>query len=185
MTHICIGKMTIMGPNNGLSPGRCQAIIWTNAGRLLIGPSGTNFSEILIEIIIFPSNKIHLKVSSAKRRPFCLGLNVLKPSSWFRPAQCFINCLQMIQSIWPIWHGNENSLTTWWRHQMGTLFELLHLCEGNPPVISGLPSHRPETPSFHIFFKLRPNKRLSKQPIRRWFEQPSRSLWHHSNEITL
>ena len=27
-----------------------QAIFWTNAGVLLVGPLGTNFSEILIEI---------------------------------------------------------------------------------------------------------------------------------------
>ena len=55
-----------------------QAIIWTNAGLLLIGPFGTNFSEILIEILAFSFKKMRLKVSSAKRRPFCLGLNVLK-----------------------------------------------------------------------------------------------------------
>ena len=50
MTHICIGKLTNIGSDNGLSPGRRQAIIWTNAGMLLIGPLGTNFSEILIGI---------------------------------------------------------------------------------------------------------------------------------------
>ena len=46
----CVGNLTIIGSDNGLSPGRHQAIIWTNAGILLIGPLGTNFSEILIEI---------------------------------------------------------------------------------------------------------------------------------------
>ena len=51
--------------------------MWTNAGILLIGPLGTNFSEILIEILTFSFKKMHLKVSSTKRRPFCLGLNVL------------------------------------------------------------------------------------------------------------
>ena len=50
MTHICVGKLTIIGSDNGLSPGRCQAIIWTNAEILLIGPLGTKFSEMLIEI---------------------------------------------------------------------------------------------------------------------------------------
>ena len=50
VTHICVNKLTIIGSDNGLSPGRRQAIIWTNAGILLIGPLGTNFSEILIEI---------------------------------------------------------------------------------------------------------------------------------------
>ena len=33
--HICISKLTIIGSNNGLSPGRRQAFIWTSAGVLL------------------------------------------------------------------------------------------------------------------------------------------------------
>ena len=44
---------TIIGSDNGLSPGRRQAIIWTIAGILLIIPLGTNFSEIAIEIKTF------------------------------------------------------------------------------------------------------------------------------------
>ena len=75
--HICVGKLTIIGSDNGLSPGRRQAIIWTIAGILLIGPLGTNFSEILIEIHTFSFMKMHLKMSSAKWRLFCLGVNVL------------------------------------------------------------------------------------------------------------
>ena len=78
VTHICVGKLTIIGSDDGLSPGRRQAIIWTNAGILLIGPLGTNFNETLIEIHTFSFKKIHLKMSSGKWRPFCLGLNVLK-----------------------------------------------------------------------------------------------------------
>ena len=78
VTHICVGNLTIIGSDNGLSPGRCQAIIWTNAGILLIGPLGTNFSEIFIEIHTFSFKKMHLKMSSSKWRPFCLGLNVLR-----------------------------------------------------------------------------------------------------------
>ena len=48
--YICVSKLTSVGSDNGLSPGRRQAIISTNAGILLIGPLETNFSEILIEI---------------------------------------------------------------------------------------------------------------------------------------
>ena len=77
VTHICIGNLTIIGSDNGLSPGRRQAIIWTNAGILLIRPLGTNFSEILIEIHTFSFKKMHLKMTSAKWRLFCLSLNVL------------------------------------------------------------------------------------------------------------
>ena len=77
MTHICVGKLTIFGSDNGLSPGRRQSIIWTNDGILLIGALGTNFSEILIEIQTSSFGKNRLRVSSAKWRPFCLGLNEL------------------------------------------------------------------------------------------------------------
>ena len=88
MTHICVGNLTIIGSDNGLSPGRRQAIIWTNAEILLIRPLGTNFCEIIIGIQTFSFTKMHLKMSSAKWRPYCLGLNVLNhvskgaPGSW-------------------------------------------------------------------------------------------------------
>ena len=76
VTHKCVDDLTILGSDNGLSPGRHQAIIWTKDGILLIGPLGTSFSEI--EIHVFSFKKLHLKMSSGKWRPFCLGLNVLK-----------------------------------------------------------------------------------------------------------
>ena len=76
-THIWVSKLTIIASDNGLSPGRRQAIIWNNAGILSIGLFGTKFSEILIEILTFSLKKMRLKVSSAKWWPFCLGLNVL------------------------------------------------------------------------------------------------------------
>ena len=95
MTHICVGKITIIVSDNGLSPGRRQAIIRTNAGLLLIGPLGTNVSEILIEILTFSFKKIRFKVSSAKRRPFCLGLNVLSSYYW----DCYPGALSVSQVI--------------------------------------------------------------------------------------
>ena len=76
-TYICISKLTIICSDNGLSPGRRQAIIWTNDGLLLNGPLGTNFSEILSKIHTFSFKKMHLKTSSVKWRPFCLDVNVL------------------------------------------------------------------------------------------------------------
>ena len=75
--HICVGKLPTIGSDDGLSPGWHQAIIWINAGILLIGPLSINFSEIFIDIATFSFKKMHLKVSSAKWRPCCLGLNVL------------------------------------------------------------------------------------------------------------
>ena len=81
VTHICVGKLTIIDSDNGLSPGRRQAIIWPYAGILLIWPLGTKFSEMLNEIHIFSFKKMHLNMSSAKPWPFCLGLNVLTAHS--------------------------------------------------------------------------------------------------------
>ena len=65
VTNTCVGNPTIIGSDNGLSPGRRQAIIWTNAGILLTGPSVTNFGEILIENLSFPFTKMRVKLSPA------------------------------------------------------------------------------------------------------------------------
>ena len=58
VTHICVNKLTIIGWDNGLFPGR-----W---------PFGTNFIEFLIAIHTFSFQKMCLKMSSGKWRPFCL-----------------------------------------------------------------------------------------------------------------
>ena len=67
----------IIGSDNGLLPVRRKAIIWTNAGILLIEHLGTNFREILIEIHTLSFKKMLLKMSSGKLRPCCFGLNGL------------------------------------------------------------------------------------------------------------
>ena len=79
---MCVSKLTIFGSDNGLLRGRRQAIIGNNGGILLIGPLGTNFSEIWMEIQIFSLKKMCLKMSYAKCFPFRLGLNVLL--SWLQ-----------------------------------------------------------------------------------------------------
>ena len=108
MTHICVSKLSIIGSDNGLSPGRRQAIIWTNAGILLIEPLGTNFSDNWIGIETFSIKEMHLKMSSAKWRLFGLGLNELNgkclwlPPRW-RQEHVYptwsIQCLLMICRI--------------------------------------------------------------------------------------
>ena len=77
VTHICVSKLTIISSDNGLSPGRCQAIIWTNAGILLIGTLGTNVSDILSQIHIFLFRKMHFKRFLTAWWAFCLRLNEL------------------------------------------------------------------------------------------------------------
>ena len=95
--HVCVGKLTIIGSDNGLSPGRRQAIIWTNAGILLIGP----FSEISIGIQTFSFRKMHFKISSAKWRPFCLSFNVVKDMSCRRQWRVNQGQKKVLKHVWP------------------------------------------------------------------------------------
>ena len=108
-THICVSKLTIIASDNGLSPGRHQAIIRTNAGILLIRPLGTNFSEFLVEILIFSFKKMRFKVSSAKRRPFCLGLNELTGYCNIEAPYCVVNPGH--PSALLLWHHEIDALS--------------------------------------------------------------------------
>ena len=109
MTHICVSNLTTIGSDNGLSPGRRQAIIQTNAGMLLIEPLGTNFNEISIEIHIFSVKKMHFKMSSGKWRPSCLGLNVLKD--------------KMVSHLSYFYNGTPYICNTWYYNFFGRLSE--------------------------------------------------------------
>ena len=79
VTHICVSKLTIIISDNGLLPGRRQAIIWTNAGILLTDPLETSISETVIEIYTFSLTKMHLEMLSILSRP--QGLVCLKQVS--------------------------------------------------------------------------------------------------------
>ena len=113
VTHICVGKLIILGSDNGLSPGRRQAIIYTNTGILLIGHLGTNFKEILIAIQTFSFKKMHLKMSSAKWHLFGLGLNVISNP-----------CLNF-QSLLPETNNTDSSIAHHDRHWSSSVCGLL------------------------------------------------------------
>ena len=88
VAHIYFSDMGALGPSNGLSLCRRQAITWPNIDVLSIELLGTNCSEILIKTHD-SFMKMHLKVSSAKWRLFCLGFNMLNNpilTRWNRQA---------------------------------------------------------------------------------------------------
>ena len=80
-----------------------------------------------------------------------------------------------------IWRNQQ--LSQWWRHRIETFSALLALCAGNSPVADEFPAQSPVTRSFDVFFHLRMNKRLSKQPWGWWLETPSGPLWRHCNAM--
>ena len=63
----------------------------------------------------------------------------------------------------------------------GNIFRVTgHLC-GEFTGPGEVPTQRPVTRSFDVFFDLCLNKRLNKQPWGWWFETPSWSLWRQCN----
>ena len=97
--------------------------------------------------------------------------------------------------------SNAENVSIWWRHHVKLTFTTLasermlfmatssngnifrvtgHLC-GEFTSPGDFPAQRPVTRSFDVFFDLRPDKRLSKQPWGWWFETPSWSLWRQCN----
>ena len=75
VTHICVGKLTIIGSDNGLSPGRRQAIISSNARFLLIGPFGTKFNFNQNPYIFIQENafqNVVWKMAAILSRPQCV-----------------------------------------------------------------------------------------------------------------
>ena len=79
VTHICVGNLTIISSDNGLSPGRRQAIIGTNAGILLIGNLRKKLQWNLNRnsYIIIQENaleKVVCKMAAILSRPQCVQL---------------------------------------------------------------------------------------------------------------
>ena len=111
ITHICVSTLTITVSDNGLSPGRRRAIIWTNDAILLIESLGTNLIEI----------------------PFCLGLKVLillskkfdknigKPI--YKTKLQMVNFLSRPFAIWLLfficYNGNGNNYNARYVHRPG------------------------------------------------------------------
>ena len=109
--HICVSKLSITGSDNGLSPGRRQAIIWTNNGILLIESLRTNFHKILIKIYKFSFKKIHFKMLSGKWWLSCPTSMSLQPSypQWTVWYKTIFGSQNIGYQIWyPFMHGLPN-----------------------------------------------------------------------------
>ena len=96
--HICISKIISIGSDYGLSPGRCQAIIWTSVGILSIWPLGTNFNLNRSSYIFIQENafeNVVWKMVAMLSWPLCVIVGDVLTSSgdflhwkWF-PHDCY------------------------------------------------------------------------------------------------
>ena len=98
MTHICVIKLIIIDSDNGLAPVRRQAIIWTNAGILSIGPFNWNKlqwkfnrnSYIFIQENAFEN--VVWKMASILSRPQCVKWQLVCKFSIVERNLLFIFC---------------------------------------------------------------------------------------------
>ena len=96
LMHLCVSKLTIIGSDNGLSPGRRQAIIWTNAGILLIGLQ-CNVNKkwyILIQENVFQN--VVKKLAAILSQPQCVKIQIL---CWFNQTGSKCICYLITQNM--------------------------------------------------------------------------------------
>ena len=130
--------------------------------------------------------------ATAAARPLCVpwttknccnGMQqVVQRRQEWRQNHCHGGPRVVVVAKWRYNGRHSDQRTPWWRHQMETFSALLAICAGNSPVPGEFPTQRPVTRSFHVYFDLHPDKRLSKQLWDWWFETLSCSLWRHRND---
>ena len=90
------------------------------------------------------------------------------------PNFCWIHLFAVLKTV----------LCTMMTSSNGNIFRVTGPLCGEFTGPGEFPAQRPVTRSFDVFFDLRPNKRLSKQPWGWWFETPSWSLWRQCNALS-
>ena len=173
MVHIRVTELTIIGADNGLSPSRRQPIFWTNAGILLIGPPKNKLQWNLNRNSYISIKKIHLKMSSGKWRPFCLGLNVLSHGYFTYILTCFhvTNCIftwKWCEKVYADYDWLQNCIWKVWRNlDLDMLATSL--------AIGGSPHKDPVMRHFGAIFVVSLNKLFNKQSRYRRFGTPWRA----------
>ena len=140
MTHICVSKIIIIGSDNGLSPvawlvpshclNQCCIVNWTLGNKLQL-----NLNRNLA------FKKMYSKMSSGKRRPFCLGLNVLsRPESDYVGYICIarLACVLNTQNTPDSKVHGANMGPTWGRQDPGGPHELCYLGRGDVRIRNGI-----------------------------------------------
>ena len=138
MTQLCARKLTIVGADNGLSPGRHQTIIWTNGGILLICTLGNlkrnsytyiqenEFDNVVSEMVAILSRPQYVKVNMTQE--FCI---------------CVLPRVMLSGLIYPRFNEVEKGL--YW-------FHLVHLsvCPSVDRIVSALYPQQYSSDPFHI-----------------------------------
>ena len=136
VTHICVGNLNTISSDNDLSPGRRQAIIWTNAGILFTGPLIISFRKMLLEINTFSFTKMHLKWSSANLAAILFRPQCVKKHCQFTGVHHLVET-KLLDFIDYKWFGIPFQLTThcsnWPKSSTYNLYlsKCDHICVGH------------------------------------------------------
>ena len=84
--------------------------------------------------------------------------------------------------MWPFMQEIHWISSTMMTSSNGNIFRITGHLFGEFTGPRWIPTQRPVTQSFDVFFDLRLNKQLSKQSCGWWFETLSLPLWRHCNE---
>ena len=106
LSDACVANLAIIGSNNGLSPGRCQVIIWTNDEMLLIVPWG---KQILIEIYTFSFKKNFLWKCRLQNDSQFVSASMLKRDTFFIAVECTVKLSKRTLLIHELWISCELS----------------------------------------------------------------------------
>ena len=109
---------------------------------------------------------------------------------------CQLHVGMVVDSLWPcdtMWSSllevmacrQSIIMFTTMTSSNGNIFRVTDPLCGEFTGPGEFPTQRPVTRSFDVFFDLRLNKRVSKQPWGWWFETLSWSLWRHCNANVL
>ena len=107
VTHLCGSKIIIIGSKTCLSSGRRRAIIWTNAGILLIRSLGIHFSEIQSKSIIFIQDNAFenavCQMAFVYSQPQCVKMEVMYQLNTYNSIIVLLFVPSNIQKDWVIW----------------------------------------------------------------------------------
>ena len=128
MPHICVSKLAIISSDNGLSPGRRHYLNqwWNIVNSKLRNKLQWNLKRNSYIFI----KKMHLKMSSGKSLPFCLGLNVL--THWGRVTHICVGTptktpSHYLNQWWNIVNLNLRNKLKWNISLNSNIFIKLHL----------------------------------------------------------
>ena len=138
VTHICVSNLTIIGSDNGLSPDWRQAIIWANAGILLIGPCMRNKLQWKfnrnsnIFVLQNALENVVWEMTSILSQPQCTW--TLMSAVWEKPLNLIThsrNSLAPGKSKWNFRSNFQATFSDWWlrSYEIALRWMSLHLTD--------------------------------------------------------